>query len=118
MLGIVKWFKEQRGYGFVVDENGENYFVHYTGILSETGFRKLIPLQMVEFSLANNERGPIAVDVKAVETSDEVKQKYIDILIENGVDISIVNKTLERIKKNDKFYKGGKKNEQQIEDAH
>lgn len=118
MLGIVKWFKEELGYGFVVDENGEDYFVHYSGILSEERFKKLYPLQMVDFKLDHNEKGPIAVDVTKVDVSDEVTKKFVDILVDLGYDMKIAEDRLNYVKKRDKLYKGGKKNEQSAEETH
>lgn len=111
MLGIVKWFKEDVGYGFIVDKTGENWFVHYTGILSEEKFKKLYPLQMVNFELASNDKGPTAVNVSSADVSEEVKKQYIDILVANGYDMNVANKRLEKVKKRDKFYKGGKEDE-------
>lgn len=111
MRGIVKWFKDDLGYGFIVDENGNNHFVHYTGISSEEKFKKLYPLQMVEFELGHNEKGPMAKEVCLIDVSDEEKQKYIDILVSNGYDMSVANRRLEHVKKRDKFYKGGNEDE-------
>ena len=111
MLGICKWFKEDLGYGFVVDETGKNYFVHWSGISSEEKFKKLYPLQMVSFEVGRNEKGEIAVDVKPAVVEKEVEQQFIDILVSNGYDMSIANKRLEYVKKKDKFYKGGNDNE-------
>ncbi len=111
MLGIVKWFKEDVGYGFIVDKTGKNWFVHYTGILSEEKFKKLYPLQMVDFEQSSNEKGPTAINVCKADVSDDIRKEYIDILVANGYDIEVANKRLEKVKKRDKFYKGGNKNE-------
>lgn len=111
MLGICKWFKEDLGYGFVVDETGKNYFVHWSGISSEEKFKKLYPLQMVSFEVGQNDKGEIAVDVKPVIVAREVEQQFTDILVSNGYDMSVANRRLEYVKKKDKFYKGGNTNE-------
>lgn len=117
MQGIVKWFKEDRGYGFVVDKNGDNYFVHYTGISSDKRFKKLYPLQMVSFDLSENQKGVMAVNVKEIDVPYEVTKEYIDILVKNGYDLKVANKRLEYVKKRDKFYKGGNEDEHATEKA-
>lgn len=52
--GTVKWFNNKRGYGFITGENGEDIFVHYTGIVSE-GFKKLQEGQSVTYDIVENE---------------------------------------------------------------
>ncbi|KYD08953.1 MAG: cold-shock protein [Caldibacillus debilis] len=61
--GKVKWFNAQKGYGFIEQDNGEDVFVHYTGILSE-GFRTLEEGERVSFDIEEGQRGPQAVNVK------------------------------------------------------
>lgn len=117
MQGIVKWFKEELGYGFIVDKSGNNYFVHYSGISSDKRFKKLYPLQMVEFDLGRNDRGEIAVNVTVVDASEEEIQEYIDILVGLGYDMRIANDRLAYVKKRDKFYKGGNRDEQPVEEV-
>ncbi len=60
--GTVKWFNNQKGYGFISDESGNDVFVHYTGIKSE-GFKSLEEGAAVEFEVVNGEKGPQAVNV-------------------------------------------------------
>lgn len=62
MRGTVKWFSNEKGYGFITGEDGKDYFVHYTDINGE-GFRTLGREQPVEFELGKNERGVAAVNV-------------------------------------------------------
>ncbi len=62
MKGTVKWFNNQKGYGFISDEEGNDVFVHYTGIVSE-GFKSLEEGAPVEFEVVNGEKGPQAVNV-------------------------------------------------------
>ena len=64
-LGTVKQFSGQRGFGFIIGDDGTDYFVHYTGI-SGDGYRLLSGHQRVEFSPISSERGPKAVDVEVV----------------------------------------------------
>ena len=63
--GTVKWFNEKKGYGFIIDESGQDVFVHYTGILVE-GFRTVSEGQQVEFDLVDSPKGPQAINVKII----------------------------------------------------
>ena len=58
--GIVRRFNNQRGFGFISDENGNDVFVHYTGINGE-GFKSLEEGQEVEFDVIQGQKGPQAV---------------------------------------------------------
>lgn len=60
--GTVKWFDNEKGYGFIESANGEDVFVHFTGI-QEEGFRSLDEGQVVEFDLVDGIRGPQAANV-------------------------------------------------------
>ena len=60
--GTVKWFNNQKGYGFICDESGNDVFVHYTG-LNMDGFKTLEEGQSVEFEVTEGEIGPQAVNV-------------------------------------------------------
>ena len=60
--GTVKWFNNQKGYGFISDEQGNDVFVHYSG-LSMDGFKSLDEGAAVEFEVINGEKGPQAVNV-------------------------------------------------------
>ncbi len=62
MKGTVKWFNNQKGYGFISDESGKDVFVHYTGIKSE-GFKSLDEGQAVEFDVTEGTKGPQAINV-------------------------------------------------------
>ena len=63
MRGIVKWFSNAKGYGFIIDENGqEDAYVHFTDI-KMNGFKSLNVNQEVEFKLVQTERGAAAKDV-------------------------------------------------------
>jgi CspA family cold shock protein len=62
-MGIVKWFNDSRGYGFISCETkSEDIFVHYRNIQSE-GYRSLNEGQEVEFSLAEGDKGLQAEEV-------------------------------------------------------
>ena len=60
--GIGRRFNNQRGFGFISDENGNDVFVHYTGINGE-GFKSLEEGQEVEFDVVQGQKGPQAVNV-------------------------------------------------------
>ncbi|HIX80483.1 MULTISPECIES: cold-shock protein [unclassified Thomasclavelia] len=61
--GKVKWFNQEKGYGFITDdEDGKDVFVHYTAINAE-GFRTLEEGQIVEFTINQSDRGPQAQNV-------------------------------------------------------
>lgn len=60
--GTVKWFNNQKGYGFISDEEGNDVFVHYSG-LNMDGFKSLDEGAQVEFDVVNGEKGPQATNV-------------------------------------------------------
>ena len=64
--GTVKWFNGQKGYGFITDENGKDVFVHFSGINMD-GYKNLAENQVVEYELADGEKGPQAVNVTVVQ---------------------------------------------------
>ena len=61
--GTVKWFNQKKGFGFIVGEDGKDYFVHFNGIARE-GFKTLEQNQSVTFDISNNDKGEIAVNVQ------------------------------------------------------
>ena len=63
--GTVKWFNNQKGYGFISDENGKDIFVHYSGLDME-GYKTLNEGQAVEFDVVDGAKGPQATNVKMV----------------------------------------------------
>ena len=63
--GTVKWFNDQKGYGFIASSDGKEYFVHHTGIVSE-GFRTLPEGARVQFEIEKSDRGPRAVRVSVI----------------------------------------------------
>jgi CspA family cold shock protein len=60
--GIVKWFNDAKGYGFISRQNGEDVFVHYSAIAGE-GFKSLEQGQRVEFEVTDGKKGPQAANV-------------------------------------------------------
>lgn len=63
--GTVKWFSNQKGYGFISDAEGNDVFVHYSGLNME-GFRTLEEGAEVEFEVTDGAKGPQAVNVTVV----------------------------------------------------
>ena len=61
MKGTVKWFNNQKGYGFISDEN-DDVFVHYSG-LNMDGFKSLDEGAQVEFDVTEGAKGPQATNV-------------------------------------------------------
>ena len=67
VLGTVKWFNGQKGYGFITRDDGQNdVFVHYSAIEGQSGFRDLNEGDRVEFSVEQGQKGPAAVNVRRV----------------------------------------------------
>ena len=62
MRGTVKWFNDQKGYGFIGAEDGKDVFVHYSSIQTE-GFKTLSEGDEVEFEVTTDSKGPKAIDV-------------------------------------------------------
>ena len=63
--GIVKWFDERKGYGFIEQEGGPDVFVHHSGISGE-GFKSLREGDRVTFDIEQGQKGPAAVNVTVV----------------------------------------------------
>lgn len=64
MKGTVKWFNDQKGYGFITPEDGsKDVFVHHSSILMD-GFKTLAENQEVEFDVTQSDKGPKASNVK------------------------------------------------------
>ena len=61
--GVVKWFNEKKGHGFLSQEDGDDVFVHYTSIKGE-GFKTLKEGDSVEFEVQEGPKGPQAVNVQ------------------------------------------------------
>lgn len=63
--GTVKWFNEQKGFGFITADDGRDYFVHHTSIIAE-GFKTLREGAEVQFKIEKGDRGPKAVEVSEI----------------------------------------------------
>jgi len=60
--GTVKWFNAEKGFGFISRDDGDDVFVHHTGINAE-GFRSLDEGQRVEFEITQGKKGLQAINV-------------------------------------------------------
>jgi len=63
--GTVKWFNDQKGFGFISAEDGNDYFVHHSSILGD-GFKTLKEGANVKFDIEKTDRGPRAVQVSVI----------------------------------------------------
>ena len=69
MEGKVKWFDPKKGYGFIIAEDGNEIFVHYTGIVKE-GFKALNEGQLVTYEVGEGSKGVQAVNVQLVPKAE------------------------------------------------
>ncbi len=60
--GTVKWFNNQKGFGFIQQENGPDLFVHYSAITGD-GFKSLEEGERVNFEIGQGKKGPVAINV-------------------------------------------------------
>ncbi len=63
--GVVKWFNDAKGFGFITTEDGTDAFVHHSDIVGQ-GFKSLAEGENVEFELTEGPKGPKAVNVRKV----------------------------------------------------
>ena len=67
-LGKIKWFNNEKGYGFIEGEHDEDIFVHYSAIKQDV-YKSLSEGQMVEYELLETEKGLQAINVKEVSNA-------------------------------------------------
>ena len=66
MNGTVKWFNAKKGYGFIVGKDGNEYFVHYSNIISDKKYKALKNGNDVTFDIKTSEDKTMAINVKAL----------------------------------------------------
>lgn len=66
LRGTVKWFSDDKGFGFISRDDGDDVFVHFSSIAGE-GYRSLSEGQVVEFDITDGPKGPQASNVKPVQ---------------------------------------------------
>lgn len=64
--GIVKWFNEKKGFGFIEQANGSDVFVHYSAIKTN-GFKTLNEGDKVSFEIEDGQKGPSATNVEVIQ---------------------------------------------------
>lgn len=72
MIGRVKWFNNEKGYGFIDFKENEDIFVHYSAIELD-GYKTLSEDQLVEFKLVETSKGYQAINVKLVKETTDIK---------------------------------------------
>lgn len=72
MVGRVKWFNNDKGYGFIDFKENEDIFVHYSAIDIE-GYKTLSEGQLVEFKLIETSKGYQAINVRLVKETTNIK---------------------------------------------
>ena len=65
VTGTVKWFSDQKGYGFIQPEVGDDVFVHFSAV-EGAGFRSLSEGDRVEFVIGEGKKGPAAQEVRKI----------------------------------------------------
>jgi CspA family cold shock protein len=65
LTGTVKWFSDQKGYGFLAYDGGKDVFVHHSAI-DAAGFRSLGEGDKVEFTITQGPKGPSAANVRKI----------------------------------------------------
>lgn len=72
MESKVKWFNNDKGFGFIEHQNGEDIFVHYSSILSD-GYKSLVEGQYVDFDVVKTDKGLQAKNVRSISNYIETK---------------------------------------------
>ena len=73
VTGKVKWFSNQKGYGFITQDGGKDVFCHFSGIVSE-GYKSLNEGDSVEFEITQGTKGEQAVNVSIINPVEIVEE--------------------------------------------
>ncbi len=74
--GTVKWFSDEKGFGFIQQAGGPDVFCHFTAILDDGGFRSLNEGDEVEFETEQGKKGLQAKNVKVTRAAPAQKRRY------------------------------------------
>jgi CspA family cold shock protein len=74
MRGVVKWFNNSKGYGFIGRDNGPDIFVHYSGVVGD-GYRTLQEGDEIEFEIVEGPKGPQAANVRQASGNHKAQPK-------------------------------------------
>ena len=96
--GVVKWFDNKKGYGFIADSESDtdskDYFVHFSEIQTD-GFKTLDEGQKVEFEIGEGKKGLVAMNVKTTDKQQYGADRFRQVLFDNRVRQSL-SKTREK----------------------
>ncbi len=65
--GVVKWFNETKGYGFITQDSGPDVFAHFRAIRGGGGFKTLLEGQRVQFDVTEGTKGPQADNIVVID---------------------------------------------------
>ncbi|GAA0069701.1 cold shock domain-containing protein [Clostridium sardiniense] len=64
--GIVKWFNQEKGYGFISCDDGNDVFIHYSNVKEEGNNKDLHEGESVSFDITEGQKGPMAINVQKI----------------------------------------------------
>ena len=86
MKGVVKWFNDAKGFGFIEHTSGRDVFVHYSVIASE-GFKTLKDGETVEYELKEGPKGLQAAKVLRTKKEDEAEEELETTILEEDISL-------------------------------
>lgn len=89
-VGKVKWFDNAKGYGFILNEDSEDVFVHYRSIMGD-GYKSLNEGEEVEFIQTRSEKGWQAAEVERLSGNAEMSEELTDEMEEAEYEVEVDN---------------------------
>lgn len=89
-VGKVKWFDNAKGYGFILNEDSEDVFVHYRSIMGD-GYKSLNEGEEVEFIQTRSEKGWQAAEVERLSGNAELSEELTDEMEEAEYEVEVDN---------------------------